>query len=236
MSTNFLGQIAWRSYLFEFLSIFIGLSLAFALQRWNENRYEQRAEQKTLLEIKNGLQLDLSDVRDNMGGHRVGIRSCDFFRQLARQDSLPNDSFRMAYYGLFRDYISVQNRTGYESLRSRGLEILKDDSLRYSIINMYDFQYEIIEKLEEQYSENQFNRNYFHSINDMLVAHLQFDEQGRVTGIDQPLPLSESDRKRLLSFLYRIQYNRETMLYYYTSTETLIKELIERIDDYTGQS
>ena len=48
----------WKKYGFEFLSIFIAVTSAFALNNWNDNRQNQISEEKILKEIKNGIELD----------------------------------------------------------------------------------------------------------------------------------------------------------------------------------
>ena len=50
LSTN------WKEYGFEFLSIFIAVLAAFALNNWNENRRDKHTEHKILTEISNGLE------------------------------------------------------------------------------------------------------------------------------------------------------------------------------------
>lgn len=229
-----ISAFPWRRYFFEFLSIFFGVTMAFGLQRWNENRRDALAEQKTLIEVQNGLKLDLEDIALNMLGHRAGIRSGNHMRALLRGDSIANDTFLFSYENLLRDYISVQNKTGYESLKSRGLETVQNDSLRQAIINLYDVQYEIVEKLEENYYEIQFNESYFEPINSILVDHLQFDSMGRLTGVDQPLIVSDSERKTILSYIHRIEMNRNLLLYYYGVVEKHLNGLIRLIDEETS--
>lgn len=151
----------WKNYLFEFLSIFVGVSLAFAMSNWGENRRDAIAETKILVEIKNGLKLDLFDVEQNIKGHEKGIETCNYFRKLIEDPNTPQDSAAFQYFYLLRDFISIQNKSGYESLKSKGLGLVKNDSLRLEIISLYDFYYEIIEKLEENYDEMQFNKNYY---------------------------------------------------------------------------
>ena len=57
------NKIYWRKYLLELLSVFIGVSLAFALNKWNEDRRDKKTETKILIEIRNGLHLDLEDIK-----------------------------------------------------------------------------------------------------------------------------------------------------------------------------
>ncbi len=97
--------------------------------------------------------------------------------------------------------------------------------------NLVNVTYDqILEKLEEDYSEMQFNANYYGPLNKLLHPHYIFDEKGNLMGIEQPLPLSETQRKEMLSYLYRIEGNRKFILNYYGVLETKVEELIGGIE------
>lgn len=219
-----------RKYLLEFLVIFIGITMAFALDKWNENRRELRSETKILAEMKHGLTLDLQDVNENIRGHYAGIRSCNYFRSLINNEPVNLDSLQFNYFMIWRDFISIQNKTGYESLKSKGLELIRNDSLRFKIVEIYDFEFEIIEKLEEQYSEMQLNKNYFHPINDLLAEYMVFDEDGKLINIKQPIQISKKDKNRIFSFLYRMEGSREYRLRFYNKINGKIEALIQEIE------
>ena len=106
---NFIEKINWRKYLFEILSIFLGITLAFGLNKWNQDRRDARSESKILSEMAHGLKLDLVDIDMNMMGHRQGIESADFFRKLINNETVPKDSLSFEYFMLWRDFISIQN-------------------------------------------------------------------------------------------------------------------------------
>lgn len=225
----------WKNYVFEFLSIFIGVSLAFALNNWNDNRRDRISEDKILKEIKNGLELDLKDIQVNMSGHRYGIRACEKFRKLIDNQPVDQDSIQLYYAVLVRDFTSIMNLSGYESLKSKGLEIVKNDSLRYQIIATYDFYYELILKLEEKAVEMQSFQNYFMPINELLYEFMAFSEDGELLEIQQPLDLQEKQKKKILSYLWRIQKNRKFKLNRYDLIKQKVKELIEHIDHELSQ-
>lgn len=223
-------QDNWKRYLFKFLSIFIGVTMAFALNKWNEDRRDRDSESKILTEIKNGLELDLIDLRGNMFGHEKGIEACFYFRDLINNEPVDKELLEHAYFILLRDFISIQNKSGYESLKSKGLEIVRSDSLRFKIVSLYDFDYEIIEKLEESYSENQYNDNYFKTVNDLLAEKMVFDSLGKLIEIQQPIVLSDKERNILMSYFWRMESNREYRLKYYRIVEEAVEKLIELID------
>ena len=180
--------------------------MAFALNRWNEDRKDRNSEHKILLEIQHGLKSDLNDIGTNIWGHQKGLQACDAFVLAINGQEI--DSVAFHYHHLFRDYVSIQNRSGYEALRSNGLQLVENDSLRSAIINLYDFNYEILEKLEESYQEMQYFSNYFEDMNEILIEHMQVDSAGNLTGFKIGDELEEGQRKYLLNQLNRIKENR----------------------------
>lgn len=223
-------KINWKQYGFEFLSIFIAVISAFALSNWNDNRRDHRAETKILAEIYNGLEKDLADIRLNRYGHEEGIRACDYFSQIAMGKEVATDSLLPRYFYLTRDFISLQNRSGYETLQSRGLELIENDSLRTQIIATYEYDYTILQKFEEEYAEMQFYRSFFQEINRLLAPNFRFNGEGDITDIDLPLSLSPTDRKLLLSYLWKIKSNRNFILYYYRDVEQKVMALRAAIE------
>ncbi|SFC30650.1 hypothetical protein SAMN05421780_104190 [Flexibacter flexilis DSM 6793] len=221
---------AIQKYGFEFLAIFIGVFAAFALESWNENRKDDFTEIKILSEIHNGLNQDIKDIDVNMQGHRMGQQATSYFGRLILNKKTSNDSLVLNYFVLFRGFISVQNISGYETLKSKGLEIIKNDSLRAEILSLYENDYNSLRKLEESYSELAFFKNYYHDFNQVLAPNFTLDENGKITGINKPLKLSESDKKILITNLWMMNANRKFMLSGYTEVKEKIVKLQKRID------
>ncbi|WP_340200664.1 hypothetical protein [Ascidiimonas sp. W6] len=220
----------WKKYAFEFLSIFIAVISAFALNNWNDNRRDSRAESKILTEILNGLEKDREDISLNIIGHEQGIKSCIFWREIFSNQKPNLDTLQQHYFMLTRDFISIQNTSGYEALKSRGFELIKNDSLREHIISLYEFDYQTIEKLEEEYNEMQFHSNYFSKINSIIAPHFEYDLKGNISEIELPLTLIESDRKIVLSYLWSIQVNRKFVLKTYQEVYEKVGILINEIE------
>lgn len=223
-------QRNWEKYLFEFLSIFVAVLLAFALNNWNDNRRDRRAELKILTEISNGLAKDTTDMNINMMGHRQGLRACAFFQHILTGKPESMDSVGFYYIALTRDFTSIQNTSGYETLKSKGLELIENDSLRTSIIALYEYDYQTLEKLEEDYHELQFQKNYFHKINQHLAPYFRYDARGAVVGIQLPVELNDTERNVLLSYLWKIRVNRRFVLGYYRQIQQKVSTLKAEIE------
>jgi len=222
---------SWKKYAFEFFSIFIAVISAFWLNNWNDNRKLRQSEQKILQEIKNGIELDLQDFKGNTFGYRQSLRANTIFRNLVNDISVPQDSIGYYYITLFRDYVPIINLSGYESLKSGGLKTVRNDSLRFEIISLYDFYYSILDKVEYQIDEMKSYDNYYKPVNDILHPYMTFNDTGNLIGFEQPLPITEDEQKAILSYLWRLETNRKFKLGRYDLIEAKMLSLKTHIEE-----
>ena len=220
----------WGKYVFEFLSIFVAVTSAFLLNNWNESRQNRNVELNILTEISNGLDKDVNDIRVNMFGHKQGLDACKYWRELATGKRVDHGEVVLVhYFNIMRDFIAIQNTSGYESLKSKGLELISDDSLRYQIISLYEYEYKMLEKFEEDYSEAQFHESYFEGFNAVISPHLEFDSLGTIVGVDT-VPFTEVEQKALLSIIWKVEVNRNFILKTYSGVEAKIENIQTRIE------
>lgn len=215
----------WKKYTFEFLSIFVAVISAFTLNNWNDNRNDRNAENKILTEIKNGLAKDIEDMRLNELGHKMGIDAVNYFRNILADKPASKDSMMFHYFNLTRDFVSAQNISGYETLKSKGLELIRNDSLRTKIVSLYEYDYNTLRKLEEEYYELQFQENYFKEINSLIAQNFEFNQDKMLIGITTPLKLESDKENIVLIYLMKIQINRNFILQYYTEVKQKIEQL-----------
>ena len=220
----------WSKFLIEFISVFIAVVFAFGLNNWNDNRRDRNAEKKILKEIANGLTKDLDDIKLNVFGHKEGIDACKYWRKVITNNEFSQDSIQIYYLGLTRDFVSIQNKAGYETLKSKGLELIRNDSLRLEIISLYEYDYSTLQKLEESYEEMQFHNNYYKELNRLVSPHFEFDQLGNIQKINTPIRIDENEKNIFLTYLWKIQVNRNFILYYYSEIEKQTQKLILNID------
>ena len=111
----------------EIVLVVIGILIALSINNWNDDRINKKIEHKILEEISIGLNQDLSDIELNINGHVAGLKACEYFLKIVNNEQVATDSIKYYYHYLTRDFISVQNISGYESLKSKGLELIRDD-------------------------------------------------------------------------------------------------------------
>lgn len=221
----------WQKYAMEFISIFVAVISAFALNNWNENRRDNQAATKILTEISNGLEKDLIDIKINIGGHQEGVRSCQFWRKILAGEEVQLDSLNQKYLSLTRDFFSAQNNSGYETLKSNGLELLKNDALRFSIISLYEYDYESLKTMEENYYEMQFQENYYKDFNRWIAPNFEFDDRGNIATLNLPLKMNTAEKKILMAYLWKIEVNRNFILFYYADMEKKIQDISRKIKE-----
>lgn len=126
-----------RWFTAEFLVVLAGVLAAFAVNAWWGHRQDRSAEQAALRELDNALAADISDLQQDMSeysrlGHGDSVLIDRFDRGLGYTDSvLP------AFNALTIFRTHVANSAPFESLKSRGLALISDDSLRLQLINFY---------------------------------------------------------------------------------------------------
>jgi hypothetical protein len=133
----------------EVFFIFLGITLAIAFQNWNENRKQNHLETEVLQQLKIALKNDLSDVNANINTHKRAQKGCRRLLEFLNAPDEINDTLMTKTIVQASDYtFLVSDVSTYEYLKSVGLHIIQNDSLRSQITNLYDVVYEGIYGIE----------------------------------------------------------------------------------------
>ena len=89
------------------------------------------------------------------------------------------------------------------------METIKNDSLRSKIIDLYEVDYELSRKFNEEHSEYKFMQIYFHKINDAIAPNFEYDSVNNIQGIRLPLELNDKERSLLKSYLWKIAVGKQ---------------------------
>lgn len=130
----------WRFVLGEVAITTIGILIAVAVNAWWQNRQDRRTELEALREMRVVIVGDVDDLREDLVRYRRVDRSTRLLLDRMHR-GLPLAPGMDTLFGaqlIYRRHLS--NSTAYESLRSRGLGIIADDSLRLAVIDFYGLQ------------------------------------------------------------------------------------------------
>jgi len=126
----------------EIVLVVIGILIALQVSNWNNARQLRQVEIKYLKELAINLQSDTEDIRFNIAFNEVRLRACQMVLQSLQEHETYSDSLDNYYGNLLYTTRSVVNMSAYETLKSRGLEIISNDSLRQVITKLYSFTYQ----------------------------------------------------------------------------------------------
>jgi len=144
----------------EIILVIIGILIALSINNWNENRKDRIYEKNILKEINVALEEDIAFFkRCKLRYEKLDSSATAMINLIEKQadfiDSLYNTKGRGRWYHLRTGIIYNYNRGPYESLKSVGLDKLKDDVLRNELVNVYDSEFIYFEKFI-----NSFEKDY----------------------------------------------------------------------------
>ncbi|NUO02364.1 MAG: hypothetical protein HUU01_17295 [Saprospiraceae bacterium] len=218
---KFFKNAIWK-YLLELITVIFGVYIGFMANKYQENQKEYRYTQTVIKEMYQSLANDINDATENWNGHKKGLASVAYFFKIAEDKPVSTDTFTQYLVELTRSFLSIQNTAPFEALKATGLNVITNDSLRSKIVHLYDFQYDIMEKVEEQYPESNFAERYYQDIVGILDKGLVLDKEGRVVAIRRPLPISQEEKVRLFLHLKKIYSARWFNITVY---KTVIEEM-----------
>ena len=221
-----------KSFLYDVFKTFLAVFLAFWVNEWKNDRQLQFSERTALQEIKKELSLDLRDIRENIQGHREGVRAVRYFFNLLQGKPEAEDSLFLRYNFLHREFISIQHSAAYESVKAQGLHLIRDDSLRNELVNLFDFTFESIEKIEEDYDAHDFVKLYYHPMTNVLAPFMAVEPSGALKFRRPISEMPEKDKQLMLLWLQRLHVDRNFMISAYKEAEQHVLKLQAHIDQY----
>ena len=168
----------WPELLLEGMVIVSSILLAIWLENWNEERKERAFEQKMLAELQTSLSRDIRDLNFNRNMHEKAMASqkniiewLDSTDEVS--DSLCYDFGKSNYWTVF-----IRNSGTYETLKSNGITLIKNDSLRKAITYLYEIKYDFLDEIEEEY--NTMLRHKWEAIDPLFFSHTFVDSNSPI--------------------------------------------------------
>lgn len=125
----------------EIILVVIGILIALQINNWNENRIESQEELKILKAIKTGLESDYNDLIYNTEWVKKNIAFANTVIQSLENDEPYRDSIA-DYFGIMMFPTKFMYSTSaFETLKSKGIDLVKNVQIRDAIIEVYDSRY-----------------------------------------------------------------------------------------------
>jgi Family of unknown function (DUF6090) len=137
----------------KILFTMVGLWLALALNNWNDGLKRKRDEKALLIQLEAALQHDLRDIEETISGYKYRADGSAYVMQQLQSGAQLNDSLSNALQSLNGYSFLSANKGAYETLKSQGMDLISNDSLRLRIATLYEVDYLMIERLEDFYKK-----------------------------------------------------------------------------------
>jgi len=206
----------------EFVLVFLGILIALQVDNWNQNRQERKLERILLSEMLDNLERDLDDINWALNYKQNNLHTNQVVMQYL-EGSLPwNDSLEMHFGNLIQSSVFVNHISAYESLKSIGIDLIRNDSLRQQITHIYSARYKYIDAKDTEGVQANFDFLY-----PTLKQHLEFLPGGKATPLDrEAIRQSHVLRSDLINYRHLVGLSIGA----YEMTRKAVTELMEMIE------
>jgi hypothetical protein len=147
-------------YVGEFTLVFLGILIALQVENWNQERQERKLEQVLLAEMLSNLKADLDDIDYNTRMQQGFLNSSRVVLEFLQSDLPWHDSLGFHFTHLLGGSVFDNNNSAYESLKSIGIDLIRNDTLRQQISMLYEASYAKVETTQDMLFGYGFNQLY----------------------------------------------------------------------------
>lgn len=230
---------SWQGALGEILLIFVGISLALVFENWNEDRRTRSQERAFVGQILDDLRRTRDELtRDDFPALRVqALAHDDIVTSVYGAGPIDTDSLTRSFTRLIAHGSVLYPQTAaYESLKSTGVDLIEDDSLRMAITGFFELGLERVATAEAALwrSHDQFLEPY-------VIEHFEAADSIGTAPAGRRRSVTPRDLEGLrrdptfLLILYRIEADRRRVIEVYGGAERGLDRLIERLEMEVGR-
>jgi hypothetical protein len=209
----------------EIVLVVIGILIALQLNNWNSEYQAGKEELKLLREMRDNLATDLEDCYWNIKKQQ-DLKNSNLAVLSHLENRTPfHDSLSYHYGNLIYSTTQKRNMATYDHLKSRGIDLVRNDSLRRNITTVYSERYYFIEKMELEYDNPYQLNQVVPQLNSKLILN-----QEEKTGKPVNLKMLQDDE----IFKGAIRMNadiRAVMIKRYGRLSSDIQALIDQLDE-----
>ena len=213
----------------EIVLVMIGILLALQVNNWNSNRIEKKAETKTLFELKKGIIIDGNLLQNNLEAVDAQLVKMKLLKQLLKNKDYP---YNKGLDSLFGSVFGIQpinlNKAFYEDLKASSLKLIKNDSIRLKIVNLFEDDYVFFDNnFQTEIHINEVIRPYY------LQNFSDLDFQNSATPNNFNKVWADTYYENIVH--YRIINLESNHINAYQKTIPKIESLVDAIDKYLAK-
>ena len=145
----------------EIVLIVIGIMIALSLNNANDVKNQRRKEHALLNEMHQNLKIDLKDLDYNIKESVKRIQANEIILKELQERMPMHDSLKPYYANIIGNFQLSNNTAAWENLKSVGMDLISNDSLRNAISNLYTVKYRYLENVTKGVDDgHQWNTFY----------------------------------------------------------------------------
>ncbi|WP_430467618.1 DUF6090 family protein [Winogradskyella ouciana] len=209
----------------EIILVVIGILIALQFNNWNTDMQTKEVQIKYLNEIANNLKADLEDVRFNIDFNETRLNASRIVLNSLNNNVTYSDSLDVYYGSLLYTTRSVVNYSAYETLKSKGLEIVTNDSLRKAITKLYSFYYQNVIDFEIQDD----HAMQYQIVMPTVLSRIEVrkKDNNSITGEQLGKPINFETLKNDVEFKNAIVMNEDLRVYMLNNYRQLEQNILE---------
>lgn len=154
----------------EVVLVVIGILIALNLNNNNENKKLKVQEIKILKEIKSELSETLKDVSEDLEGYEKFLKSAEIIYNSILYKKTYHDSLKRHYSYLLAVEEFLAKQSAFESLKSMGLDIISNDSVRQGISTAYLY-------IKQEANRPNYVTESINELKTLLKPHIMVDRE-----------------------------------------------------------
>ena len=240
----------------EIVLVVIGILIALQVNNWNIEKNKSKLEKVLLAQVKDEILEVYKDLESDLTFLNQGNRSYLNVLNYIQKNVTYADSMCFDFYWLAEDEYIYPEEAVYSKIKEEGLDIIKNDSIKYLLQDLYEgfyprisrdhpFKPDISESFSDYY-QKYFKPNYDISLKFKLKykadkynsGTLQFPYEYDNDGMKRLetvgyIPLDFEALKKDTNFQILMRQTREYRNYkrdYYSNTKKIIEQILTLID------
>ena len=152
-------NIHWLNHLIELFVVIVGVTIAFSLNNWNDERKARKLEQQYIQSLVHDLETDIEGLTTDIDAINHYLHLQTRLTQTVLANDLKHDSlFQFVISLLIFLEFTPQDNT-YESMKASGnLEIIADFELKKQITTLYHQHYRAMSLIDELQKDLTFQK------------------------------------------------------------------------------
>lgn len=207
----------------EIVLVVIGILIALQINNWNQNRINTQKEIIHFENILSNLNGDLENqILPCIKKTESQIKAFYLLKTgFFENDNISNDSIRQLFFKNLAQWDLILNTVAFENLKSSGMDIITNDSIKMKLLTLYGNKYQYIKNLQSQYNKTHYER---------VSSRISYNNIDMWDGLTEEDKIKLFNDKHLyLAMKSEAKYSLGKYLRELKSTSTILQELIGNI-------